>query len=171
MELFIKYPNEVQQELLHGLLNSASKTEVGVDNDFQSIKNYNDFKNRMPVVSYEDIVDRIERCRMGEQNIFWPSPIKWFAKSSGTSNSKSKFIPISNESLEDCHYKAGKDMLSIYYNNHENAQILAGKCLRLGGAVNCIKIQTVILGICRLSLLTTSPFGLNWEVHLAKKCP
>ena len=96
MELFIKYPNEVQQELLHGLLNCASKTEVGIDNDFQSIKNYNDFKNRMPVVSYEDIVDRIERCRKGEQNIFWPSPIKWFAKSSGTSNSKSKFIVFPN---------------------------------------------------------------------------
>ncbi|MGA0373289.1 MAG: GH3 auxin-responsive promoter family protein [Flavobacteriaceae bacterium] len=134
MELFMKYPNEVQQELLYGLLNSASKTEVGIYNDFQSIKNYSDFKNRLPIVDYENIVDQIERSRNGVQNIFWPSPIKWFAKSSGTSNSKSKFIPISNESLEDCHYKAGKDMLSIYYNNNQDAQILAGKCLRLGGS-------------------------------------
>ena len=70
MELFMKYPNEVQQELLHGLLNSASKTEVGIDNDFQSIKNYNDFKNRLPVVNYENIVDQIERSRNGVQNIF-----------------------------------------------------------------------------------------------------
>ena len=114
MELFMKYPNEVQQELLYGLLNSASKTEVGIDNDFQSIKNYSDFKNRLPVVDYENIVDQIERSRNGVQNIFWPSPIKWFAKSSGTSNAKSKFIPISNESLVDCHYKAGKDMLLCF---------------------------------------------------------
>ena len=105
MELFMKYPNEVQQELLHGLLNIATKTEIGKSNDFDSIKNYNDFKNRLPIVSYEDIVDQIERCRKGEQNIFWPTNIKWFAKSSGTTNAKSKFIPISHESLEDCHYK------------------------------------------------------------------
>ena len=96
MELFMKYPNEVQQELLHGLLNSATKTEVGKANDFDSIKNYSDFKNRLPIVGYEDIVDQIERCRKGEQNIFWSTPIKWFAKSSGTTNAKSKFIPISN---------------------------------------------------------------------------
>ena len=113
MELFMKYPNEVQQELLHGLLNIASKTEVGIYNDFQSVKNYKDFKNRLPVVGYEDIVDQIERCRNGEQNIFWSSPIKWFAKSSGTTNAKSKFIPISNESLEDCHYKAGKHAFDL----------------------------------------------------------
>ena len=72
MELFMKYPNEVQQELLYGLLNSASKTEVGIDNDFQSIKNYSDFKNRLPVVDYENIVDQIERSRNGVQNIFGP---------------------------------------------------------------------------------------------------
>ena len=134
IELFMKYPNEVQQELLYRLINSASKTEVGINRDFSSIKNYEDFKNRLPIVSYEDIYEQIERCRIGEQNIFWPTTIKWFAKSSGTSNAKSKFIPISSESLEDCHYKAGKDLLSIYYNNNENAQILAGKCLRLGGS-------------------------------------
>ena len=158
MELFMKYPNEVQQELLHGLLNSASKTEVGIKNDFQSVKNYRDFKNRMPIVGYENIVDQIERCRNGEQNIFWPSPIKWFAKSSGTSNARSKFIPISNESLEDCHYKAGKDMLSIYYNNNEEAQILAGKCLRLGGSSELYQNTDSYFGDLSAIIIDNLPF-------------
>ena len=158
MELFMKYPNEVQQELLYGLLNSASKTEVGIYNDFQSIKNYSDFKNRLPIVDYENIVDQIERSRNGVQNIFWPSPIKWFAKSSGTSNSKSKFIPISNESLEDCHYKAGKDMLSIYYNNNQDAQILAGKCLRLGGSSELYQNTDSYFGDLSAIIIDNLPF-------------
>ena len=158
MELFMKYPNEVQQELLYGLLNSASKTEIGKANDFDSIKNYTDFKNRLPIVSYEDVFDQIERCRKGEQNIFWPTPIKWFAKSSGTTNSKSKFIPISNESLEDCHYKAGKDMLSIYYNNNESAQILAGKCLRLGGSSELYQNTNSYFGDLSAIIIDNLPF-------------
>ncbi|OUW34573.1 MAG: hypothetical protein CBD39_03590 [Flavobacteriaceae bacterium TMED179] len=158
MELFMKYPNEVQQELLHGLLNSATKTELGKSNDFDSIKNYNDFKNRLPIVSYEDIVDQIERCRKGEQNIFWPTNIKWFAKSSGTTNAKSKFIPISHESLEDCHYKAGKDMLSIYYNNNEEAQILAGKCLRLGGSSELYQNTDTYFGDLSAIIIDNLPF-------------
>jgi len=158
MELFMKYPNEVQQELLHGLLDMASKTTVGKANDFESIENYRDFKNRLPIVQYEDIVDQIERCRKGEQNLFWPTPIKWFAKSSGTTNAKSKFIPISNESLEDCHYKAGKDMLSIYYNNNENAQILAGKCLRLGGSSELYQNTYSYFGDLSAIIIDNLPF-------------
>lgn len=158
MELFMKYPNEVQQELLYGLLNSAALTEFGSDNDFNSIKNYNDFKNRLPVVTYEHIYSQIERCRKGEQNIFWPTPIKWFAKSSGTTNAKSKFIPISGESLEDCHYKAGKDMLSIYYNNNENAQILAGKCLRLGGSSELYQNTDSYFGDLSAIIIDNLPF-------------
>ena len=158
IELFMKYPNEVQEELLYKLISSASKTEVGLNNDFRSIKNYDDFKNRLPIVSYENIYEEIERCRKGEQNIFWPSPIKWFAKSSGTTNSKSKFIPISTESLEDCHYKAGKDMLSIYYNNNENAQILAGKCLRLGGSSELYQNTNSYFGDLSAIIIDNLPF-------------
>ena len=158
IELFMKYPNEVQEELLYKLISSASKTEVGLNNDFRSIENYDDFKNRLPIVSYENIYEEIERCRKGEQNIFWPSPIKWFAKSSGTTNSKSKFIPISTESLEDCHYKAGKDMLSIYYNNNENAQILAGKCLRLGGSSELYQNTNSYFGDLSAIIIDNLPF-------------
>ncbi len=134
MEHFMKHPIEVQQQVLQNLLFCGAKTEIGTKFDFSSLKTYQDFKNRVPVVHYEDIALDIERCRNGEQNIFWNTPIKWFAKSSGTTNAKSKFIPISNEALEECHYKAGKDMLSIYFNNNENSQLLAGKCLRLAGS-------------------------------------
>lgn len=111
MELFMKYPHEVQNELLSVLLNKARNTEIGIRFDFINIKDYEEFRSTIPLSTYESIASQIERCRNGKQNIFWSSPIKWFAKSSGTTNAKSKFIPVSTEALEDCHYKAGKDML------------------------------------------------------------
>ncbi|MDA9586972.1 GH3 auxin-responsive promoter family protein [Flavobacteriaceae bacterium] len=134
IELFIKYPNEVQEELLFQLLNKAQSTETGILYGFDTIKNYDTFKAKVPLSDYTSIEDQIEKCRKGRQNIFWPTPIKWFAKSSGTTNSKSKFIPVSTEALEDCHYKAGKDMLALYFINNENSQLLTGKSLRLGGS-------------------------------------
>ena len=120
IELFKDYPIEVQQEVLRKMIVYSIDTEIGKKYDFKTIRHYNDFKERVPTVAYEDIYNDIERNRKGEQNIFWRTPIKWFAKSSGTTNAKSKFIPISFESLEDCHYKAGKDMLSLYFNNNIN---------------------------------------------------
>ena len=134
IELFKDYPIEVQQEVLRKMIVYSIDTEIGKKYDFKTIRHYNDFKERLPTVTYEEIYEDIERNRKGEQNIFWRTPIKWFAKSSGTTNAKSKFIPISYESLEDCHYKAGKDMLSLYFNNNVNSQLLVGKCLRLGGS-------------------------------------
>ena len=108
IQLFIKYPNEVQREQLTALLQTAKNTEVGKQYGFSDIQGYEDFAERVPVQTYEEIAPMIERSRKGEQNIFWPTPIKWYAKSSGTTNAKSKFIPISNESLEDCHFKGGE---------------------------------------------------------------
>lgn len=134
IELFLKYPKEVQEEVLHQLLEISENTEVGKTYAFKSILNYEAFRERLPIVSYEDIEPNIERTRRGEQNIFWPTSIKWFAKSSGTTNAKSKFIPVSSEALDDCHYKSGKDMLCLYLNNNENSQLFTGKNLRLGGS-------------------------------------
>jgi hypothetical protein len=114
VELFIKYPHEVQEEVLQDLLRVSEQTEIGLAHQFSSISNYQVFKSRVPIVSYEDIAKDIDRSRKGETNILWSSPIKWFAKSSGTTDSKSKFIPVSVEALEQCHYKAGKDMLSCF---------------------------------------------------------
>lgn len=134
MELFLKYPNEVQNELLFQLLDKAKDTEYGKTYDFNSIKTYKGFNERIPIVSYEDIYDKIELSRQGVSNIFWPTPIKMFAKSSGTTNAKSKFIPLSQEALEDNHYAASKDLLCVYLNNNKNSKLFTGKGLRLGGS-------------------------------------
>ena len=158
IELFKKFPNEVQQEVLRKLLVYNIDTEVGKKYDFKSIKSYKDFSNRLDSVTYEDISADVERARKGEQNIFWNTPIKWFAKSSGTTNSKSKFIPISYESLDDCHYKAGKDMLSLYFNNNEDSQLLAGKCLRLGGSREIYEDNMSYYGDLSAIMIDNLPF-------------
>jgi len=134
IELFLKYPNEVQSELLSYLLRNAENTLYGRKYDFLSIRTYRTFSERVPIITYEDFQPYIERARRGEPNVFWNSPIKWFAKSSGTTDAKSKFIPVSQQALEDCHFKAGKDMLCMYLNNNENSQLFTGKSLRLGGS-------------------------------------
>ena len=135
MELFMKYPNEVQDELLKRLLHTARPTEIGLRYNFDEIINYDDFRNRVPIHTYEDFFPYIERLMRGEQNILWPTPIKWFSKSSGTTNARSKFIPVSQEALEECHFKGGKDMLSIYVNNYPDTKIFTGKGLALGGSL------------------------------------
>ncbi len=134
IELFIKYPHDVQHELLDGLVSKSVGTEYGKKYGFGSIRNYEDFKKNVPIVSYEELFPYIERLMRGEENLLWPSEIRWFAKSSGTTNSRSKFIPVSTEALEDCHFKAGKDMLSIYLNNYPDAKMFSGKGLVIGGS-------------------------------------
>jgi len=134
IELFKKYPLEVQNEVLISLLKNAKNTEFGIKYNFNSINNYSSFSKNIPLTDYESFFKYIERSIKGESNIFWNSPIKWYAQSSGTTNSKSKFIPVSKESLEECHYKAGKDVLCLYVNNNENSNLFSGKSLRLGGS-------------------------------------
>ncbi len=134
IELFQKYPHDVQTELLDHLLNRGAYTEYGKKFNFQSVRNMNDFAQKVPVVSYEDLFPFIDRQMKGEQNILWPSDIQWFAKSSGTTNDRSKFIPVSDEALEDCHMKGGKDMLSIYVNNYPDSRMFTGKSLVIGGS-------------------------------------
>lgn len=134
IDLFIKYPIDVQKELLQSLISTAEDTAFGRQHGFHEIKNYVQYKERVPVVSYEQFFPYIERVMRGEQQVLWPSKIKWFAKSSGTTNAKSKFIPVSPEALDDCHYKGGKDLLSIYVNNYPDTKIFSGKNLAIGGS-------------------------------------
>ncbi len=135
IELFQKYPIDVQNELLGNLLNTAKGTEYGKKYDFKSINgDVKAFQERIPIVNYEKIYPSIKRLLQGEQNILWPTEINWFAKSSGTTNAKSKFIPVSPEALENCHYKGGKDMLSIYMNNYPDTKMFTGKGLTIGGS-------------------------------------
>ncbi|QFZ54199.1 GH3 auxin-responsive promoter family protein [Oceanihabitans sp. IOP_32] len=163
IELFLKYPNEVQNELLLSLIDTAKDTEVGKQYDFSSITNYEAFAARVPIKSYEGWHDVIERSRQGEHNIFWPSPIKWFAKSSGTTNSKSKFIPVSTESLENCHYAAGKDLLCMYLNNNEGSQLFTGKSLRLGGSKELYKENGTVFGDLSAILIDNMPFWAEFS--------
>ena len=146
IELFLKYPNEVQSELLTKLIDQAKNTWFGKEYGFSSIKSYERFADQVPISTYEDLAEIIARTRKGEQNLFWPTSIKWFAKSSGTTNAKSKFIPVSNEALNECHFKAGKDMLSLYFNNNSDSQLFQGKALRLGGSKSLYEENNTYFG-------------------------
>jgi len=134
IELFKKYPHDVQDEVLKKLIGFARYTDFGQRYAFEDLLSYEDFKRRVPVQSYEQLFPYIERLMRGEQNVLWPSEIKWFAKSSGTTNARSKFIPVSPEALEDCHYKGGKDLYSIFINNYPDTKIFSGKGLGVGGS-------------------------------------
>lgn len=133
IELFIKYPIDVQMEWMYSLVRDASDTEYGRAFNFAEIQNYEDFKNNIPLNDYESLKGLIERTRRGEQNLLWHSEIKWFAKSSGTTD-KSKFLPVSQESLDGCHYNAGRDMVTLHCYNHPETQLFTGKNLALGGS-------------------------------------
>ncbi|MEP2937656.1 MAG: GH3 auxin-responsive promoter family protein [Gilvibacter sp.] len=163
IELFLKYPNEVQQELLFGLLEKGKNTEFGKKYEFADIKTYEQFKERIPISTYEDNHDLISRARKGENNIFWPTPIKWFAKSSGTTSGKSKFIPVSNDSLENCHYAASKDLLCMYLNNNPNSQLFVGKSLRLGGSKELYKNNGTAFGDLSAILIDNMPFWAEFS--------
>lgn len=163
IELFLKYPNEVQQELLLQLINKAKDTEIGKQYGFESITDYKTFAERVPISTYEEYQQNIERSRLGENNIFWPQPIKWFAKSSGTTNAKSKFIPVSEDSLEDCHYAASKDLLCMYLNNNENSQLFTGKSLRLGGSKELYKENGTTFGDLSAILIDNMPFWAEFS--------
>ena len=163
IELFIKYPNEVQNELLLQLINIAKDTQIGKQYDFASINSYETFVERVPVTTYEEYQHLIEKSRQGENNIFWPTPIKWFAKSSGTTNAKSKFIPVSDESLEDCHYAASKDLLCMYLNNNENSQLFTGKSLRLGGSKELYRENGTAFGDLSAILIDNMPFWAEFS--------
>ncbi len=163
MELFLKYPIDVQDELLFKLLHKAKNTEIGINYNFSGFKHYSDFAKNVPIQSYESIEHLIDRARKGEQNVFWPTPIKWFAKSSGTTNAKSKFIPVSEEALEDCHFKAGKDMLCLYINNNPDAQLFTGKGLRLGGSSAVYEDNNSYFGDLSAIIIENLPFWADFS--------
>ena len=185
IELFMKYPHEVQEELFRKLIQTGAQTEFGKEYGFNDIETYQQFREHIPIHSYEKIFPYIERHLRGEQNILWPTEIKWFSKSSGTTNARSKFIPVSQEALEDCHFKGGKDLLSIYVNNFPNTRLFDGKGLAVGGSHQINEydptsssfygdVSAVILQnlpqwaqIIRTPSLETALMG-NWEEKIEK---
>jgi len=134
IELIRKYPQQVQQECFSQLIDKAVCTEWGKLHDFKSIQKITDFQERVAIQTYDEVKIYVERLRAGEQNLLWPGEIKWFAKSSGTTNDKSKFIPVSKDALEKCHFRGGKDVLALYTNNYPDSKIFLGKGLTLGGS-------------------------------------
>ncbi len=159
---FKKYPVETQHQTLSGIIDVAAATEWGRKYNYSSILSVKDFQSRIPVRSYEEYLPYIERLRNGESNLTWPGYFKWFAKSSGTTSSKSKFIPISKESLVDCHYKAAKDILAIYCFNNPDTRIFSGKALTLGGSSKINQLSNKsIYGDLSAVLIRNAPFYIE----------
>ncbi len=163
IESFIENPIDTQQHVFDYLISMGKHTELGKKYDFNSIRSYQDFSQRMPSVTYEDFEPLIERTRLGEKNVIWPTKIKWFAKSSGTTNAKSKFIPISNESLENCHFKAGKDMLSLYVKNNPETDVFQGKAMRLGGSQELHESGSSSFGDLSAIIIQNTPFWADMK--------
>ena len=161
IELFLKYPFAVQDELLLNLIGRAKNTEFGKAHGFNSIKSYEEFKNSVEVKTYEEFYPYIKKLREEGENILWPGKIKWFAKSSGTTNAKSKYIPITEEALEECHFKAGKDMLSIYCNNNLETTFFDGMGLILGGSQSQNPLKKYTDGDLSAILIDNLPFWVN----------
>lgn len=158
IENFIKNPIETQESILFSNLSKARNTEYGELYGFKEISSYEEFKTHVPLVRYEDFEPFIEKARKGQPDVTWKGKIKWFAKSSGTTNAKSKFIPISEESLEDCHYAAGKMMFAIYLNNHPDTEIFKNKNLRLGGSSEIYQKYDTLFGDLSAILIDNLPF-------------
>lgn len=136
IDLYASQPGEIQHRVLTRLLGQAANTEWGKKYDYKTIRNYDDFKNRLPIQTYEEVKPYVERLRAGEQNLLWPSEIRWFAKSSGTTNDKSKFLPVSKEALQDIHYRGGKDVAALYFRINPESRFFSGKGLILGGSLS-----------------------------------
>jgi hypothetical protein len=157
------HPEDSQREVLQDLVTSAQYTEFGKKYNFSKLFSIKSFKKAVPIHEYDDIKPYIQRIMDGEQNVLWNTPIYWFAKSSGTTSDKSKFIPVSDESLQDCHYKAAKDVLTLYYSYNPDSDLLTGKGLVIGGSHNIHQVnEDVQYGDLSAVLLQNTPFWGSW---------
>lgn len=185
IDYFKANPVEIQRNTLQELLKTAENTTYGQKYSFQTILTAEQYRQRLPIVSYEDIKDGIRQCMDGEQNLFWPEEIKWFAKSSGTTDAKSKFIPVSPSSLENCHFRGGKDVVAIFNRLYPESQVFSGKTLALGGSSDVNKMNNNCqYGDLSAILISNTPFWANlmktpdasimlmnnWEEKLEKIC-
>ena len=183
INLFRLNPHETQDQQFKELIVKAKKTEFGKKYGFAEITSFEDFKARVPIVAYEEYYPYIERVLKGEQNIIWPSQINLFSKSSGTTNAKSKYIPVSEESLESSHYKGGKDLLTLYLTENPESKLFDGKSLSIGGSLqdNPFNSKTEVGDISAIIMqnlpswaeyLRTPPLEValleNWEEKLTK---
>ncbi len=164
IEFFKKHPVEVQEKWLIKLTSSAKSSSWGKEYDLSSITNSIQFKERVPLNDYESLKPYINRIRGGERNVTWPTDIQWFAKSSGTTNDRSKYIPISKESLNECHFMGGKDMLALYFQNHPDSRLFNGKAIGLGGSLTSFNVnnKTYFDGDLSAILIKNLPFWVEY---------
>jgi hypothetical protein len=129
----MNHADKMQEKQFVSLMQAGKNTEWGKNYEYASIKNFEQYSKKVPISSYEDFVPYISRMMKGEQNILWNTPIHWFSKSSGTTDARSKFIPVSRESLHTCHFRGGKDLIALYIENRPNTKFVLGKGLGIGG--------------------------------------
>jgi hypothetical protein len=163
VENWITFPISAQRNVLQHLVTQAQYTEFGRKYKFSRLFTVKDFKERVPIHEYNDLKPYINRMMAGEQNILWNTPINWFAKSSGTTSDKSKFIPISEESLKDIHFKGSKDVLTNYYKNFPDSDLLTGKSLVVGGSHQVSSLdEDIQYGDLSAVLMQNTPFWGHW---------
>src|SRR5215212_3856420 len=160
---WINHPIASQREVLQHLVTSAQYTRFGKAHNFSELYTVKQFKQNVPVHEYDDMRPYIMQMMEGEENVLWNTPVSWFAKSSGTTSDKSKFIPVSEESLQDNHFKASKDLLTNYYNNFPSSDLLTGKGLVVGGSHQVSRVNDDIqYGDLSAVLMQNSPFWGQW---------
>ena len=163
IEQWMNDPVTAQNIVWQDLLAAGQYTEFGREHNFSSVQSLADFKRRIPLQQYDELKPYIDRMMKGEENVLWNTPVNWFAKSSGTTSDRSKFIPVSEESLKDNHYKASKDVLSFYYATHPESDLLTGKGLIIGGSHQISQLnEEVHFGDLSAVIVQNSPFWSNW---------
>jgi flagellin-like hook-associated protein FlgL len=163
IENWCTHPIESQMQVLQELVAAAQYTAFGKKYNFSTLFTLKEFKKNVPIQEYDDVKPYIQQMMQGEENILWNTPINWFAKSSGTTSDKSKFIPISEESLQENHFKASKDVLTTYYNNFPSSDLLTGKSLVIGGSHQISKVNEEIqYGDLSAILMQNTPFWGQW---------
>lgn len=163
IEHWMQYPVEAQRAVLQHLITEGQYSEIGRKYNFSNTFKIRDFKNAIPIQQYEDLKPYIERMMAGEENLLWNTPIEWFAKSSGTTSDRSKFIPVSQESLDTNHYQGNKDVLTMYYNHYPESDLLTGKGLVIGGSHQVGSInENIHFGDLSAVLLQNAPVWAQW---------
>ncbi len=136
IEKFVKFPIQVQNEVLNNMLSLNKHTVWGRKYDFSTIYTAEDFSKRVPLQDYETLKPYIKRMMLGEKDVLWSGQVKWFSKSSGTTSDKSKFIPVTTQNLKACHLRGTFDTMTLLYNSKPDSKIFAGKNLVMGGSLS-----------------------------------
>ncbi len=163
IDFFKRYPIEVQNDTLTKLIRQGRTTDFGREHGFQSIESYQQFASQVPVRDYPAIKPYIDRAMRGETDVLWPGEVKWFAKSSGTTGDKSKFIPVTRDNIEECHFQGGKDTLIFYFDNYPDNELLSGKTLTIGGSHQVSDVNPeAYFGDVSAVLLQNLPAYAHW---------